>query len=333
MTEEWGSPQAEAEVAALVRQALPREPGADARERARAAVEAEWRAAVATRRKTAWLAAIRRPPARRLAVAASLLVAGVAATFGWLATQRPADRPEVASLERGALAVDGAALAPGGSVAAGDSIVATGSAGALLRLGPGLNLRLAAGTSAVVVDAARVELGGGRLFVDSLPGADQPLVVATALGEVRHLGTQYEVVHGATVVEVAVREGRVQVSAREGALAAGAGELLRLRPGEPVERGTVADASRRFGWIAALPTPVTIDGRPLAEFLAWYARETGRQVEFESAELSRRAPSIVLSGSVEGLAPEAALEVVAASTNLGVRRSPGRIELGMHEVR
>lgn len=326
MTHETQSSDDEARLAALVRGALPREPSPTGRERARIAVEAEWRAAVAARQGRRETAAFP-PRARRFAVAAGLVAAGAAAVFGWLASQEPAVRPMVATLERGSLAADGAAVAPGDSVAAGD-VVAAG-AGALLRLGPGLNLRLAAGTEAVLASAGRVELRAGRVFVDALPGADDALTIATSRGEVRHLGTQYEVVDHAGRVEVAVREGRVQVASEGSAsIEAAAGDLLVLRAGEPAERQAIADAAARFGWIAGLPSPVVIDGRPLSEFLSWYARETGRAVSFASADLERQAATITLSGNVDGLSPEAALEVVAASTDLGVQRAPGALEVG-----
>jgi ferric-dicitrate binding protein FerR (iron transport regulator) len=328
MTHEPDSPGNEAKLAALVRGALPREPSPAARERARITVEAEWRAAVAARQGRPD-ARSSPPRARRFAVAAGLAAAGAAAVFGWLASQEPAERPMVATLERGSLAVHGAPLAAGAGIAAGDVVTVRDGAGALLRLGPGLSLRVAAGTEATVASTERVELRAGRVFVDALPGADDALTVATSRGDVRHLGTQYEVVDDSGRVEVAVREGRVQVaSAGAAAMEAAAGELLVLRAGAPAERQAIADAAARFGWIAALPSPVVIDGRPLAEFLSWYARETGRSVSFASADLERQAATITLSGSVDGLSPEAALEVVAASTDLGVRRAPGALELG-----
>jgi transmembrane sensor len=321
MNHEADTPENEAQVAAVIRRALPRDPDPAARERARAAVEAEWRAALAERRSAARAQPSSRP--RRFAIAAGLVAAGAAGIFGWLASQDAGPRPQVAQLERGAVTVDGLRLESGAGIEAGDTVAAAGS-GALLRLGPALSVRLAAGTEATLAAASRIELRGGRLFVDALPGAGAELAVDTSQGEVSHLGTQYEVLERDGVVEVAVREGRIRLALAEGATAeASAGESVTVSRGQAPLRQAIADPQARFAWIASLPAPVVIDGRLLAEFLAWYARETGRSIAFADAKLERQAASTRLSGTVDGLAPEAALEVVAASTDLVVRRSPG----------
>ncbi|MCU0977426.1 MAG: FecR family protein [Steroidobacteraceae bacterium] len=329
----------EAEVAAVVRRALPREPDPAARDRARAAVAAEWRAALAVRRGVSTQAVASQGRswtgrAPRLALAAGLLLTGVAAVFTWRASQEePAAGPMVAQVERGEVSAEGAPIAMGADVAAGRAITAAGG-GALLRLGPSLTLRLSAGTEATFASATRVELEQGRLFVDAAPGAGAALEIATSHGEVRHLGTQYEVVDRDGVVEVAVREGRVQLLPTEGTpVEAGAGELLRARGGAAPELQALADPEARFAWLAALPSAITIDGRSLAEFLAWYARETGRSVSFADPALERTATAAVLSGSVDGLAPEAALDVVMASTDLSAARRPGVLLIGSHEAR
>lgn len=320
----------EAAVAALVRRALPREPGEAARDRARAAVAAEWRAALADRRggstgggATSSRGGLGRAP--RFALAASLLLAGVAALFTWFSSQEQGAGPVVAHVERGSVTTEGAALGVGDAVASARWLTADGS-GALLRLDPALSLRLAAGTEARLASATQVELRLGRLFVDALPGADTDLVVATSAGEVRHLGTQYEVVARGEAVEVAVREGRIRLASPAGsAVDAGAGELVEVRPGAAPRRQVIADPEARFAWIAELPARVEIEGLPLARFLEWYSRETGRSVTFTDATVQAGASGTILSGSVDGLAPEAALDVVAASAGLAVDRRPGAL--------
>jgi ferric-dicitrate binding protein FerR (iron transport regulator) len=321
----------EAAVAAVVRRALPREPDQAARDRARAAVMAEWQAALAARRKPASRdsdpASHRRTGrAPRFALAASLLLAGVAALFAWFHAQQPPAGPLVARIEQGGLVADGALLGPGADVASGRVVAAASDTGALLRLGPALTLRLAAGTEARLASAARVELEQGRLFVDAGPGAGAALEIATLIGEVRHLGTQYEVVASGDAVEIAVREGRVRLASAAGpTIDASAGELLQARRDETPRRQVIADPEARFAWIAALPTPIAIEGLPLAAFLEWYARETGRTVVFASGDVEQEAAVDILRGSVDGLAPEAALDVVAASAGLAVERRAGTL--------
>ena len=49
-----------------------------------------------------------------------------------------------------------------------------------------------------------------------------------------------------------------------------------------------ASYGETWDWIASTTPAIDIEGRPLADFLAWAGRELGREVVFASPELRRR---------------------------------------------
>jgi transmembrane sensor len=301
--ESW-SGQDEARLARLM-QAAPRgTPGAAARARAFEAVHAEWRE----------LQARRAGAARRRAGFAAASIA-VAALGGVLWMQY--FPPSIASADRlfGNVSVSGAPLEAGTRLRHGARLATAAGSGVLLRYSPDLTLRLDAGTRVTLADAGNLQLEQGRVDVVVTPGVAVPFVVHTAAGDVHHVGTRYVVNVSGAGVEVAVREGAVRIDAGKGVARAAAGELLQIAPGGAVARRALTDDAA-WAWVAKLPTPVVIEGRTLAQFLRWYAAETGRRVDFADAGTRARAASAVLHGSVDGLPPAQALAIVVASVDL-----------------
>ncbi len=140
-------------------------------------------------------------------------------------------------------------------------------------------------------------------------------VISTALGQVRHLGTQYMAgLDRGGGLAVAVREGSVAVEGGREPLVARAGESLSVGRDGRVARGTVATQDEQWAWAQSIVPGFAIDGRSLDEFLGWAARETGRQLVYSSADAAREAERIKLKGSVSGLPPEAAVAAVLTTT-------------------
>ena len=316
----------EATIARLLEAAGPRPvPSAEAMAAARAAVASGWREAVAVRQRrrryTAW------------SVAAAVPLAAVAV---WLALPSPQPAPAtVAALLR----VEGEVQRPaaGGGwtpVAAGDSVEAgtelrTAAGGrAALRLSNGVELRLDAGTHLALGNTGRARLEQGAVYVDSgaQPGpASRDLVLETPAGSVRHLGTQYLARLDGVRLTVGVREGRVALEGRSATAVGGAGEQLTVEGGRLV-RAPLSRSAAEWQWIADVTPPFRLDGRTVEEFLVWAARETGRSIVYTSPEAGRQARSVTLSGTVEGLAPEAAVKAVLSTTSL-------RPEIGAEHIR
>jgi len=281
----------------------------------RAAVEAEWRAAVAARRRrrqyTGW------------AMAAGVAVAAVAV---WLA--RPLYQGEaepVASLTRvvGEVQVksgDGhwSAIAGGGRIRSGDVVRTTASGRAALALSNGVQLRLDTGTRVAFNDASGAALTRGAVYVDSganAGGAVARFVLSTPDGDVRHLGTQYLARVDGSALQLAVREGRVELSGSRGPVTANAGELLSVSDGT-VMRTMLAANAPEWRWVSDVTPPFSIEGRSVDEFLAWAARETGRRIVYTTPEAERQARTVTLSGTVQGLPPDQAVAAVLATTSL-----------------
>lgn len=290
----------------------------------RAAVEAEWRATVAARRRrrqyTGW------------AMAAGVAVAAVAV---WLA--RPMYQGEaepVASLTRivGDVQVksdDGhwSAVAGGSRIRSGDVVRTTASGRAALALSNGVQLRLDTGTRVAFNDASGAALTRGAVYVDSgahASGAVAQFVLSTPDGDVRHLGTQYLARVDGSSLKLAVREGRVELSGSRGPVTAGAGELLSVSDGTVMRTMLAANASE-WGWVSDVTPPFSIEGRSVDEFLGWAARETGRRVVYATPEVERQARTVTLSGTVQGLPPDQAVAAVLATTSLEPAVGPDQI--------
>jgi hypothetical protein len=304
------------DLGALLRAVGPRvQPTAEMTRQVRAAVEAEWRNTVAARqprrRFTPWLAAA---SVAALAVGAWLVapqvmqgsasIASVARVTGgveYRVDQDGAWQPlQVAST-----------LRPGAEIrTAADGRVA-------LHLADGLDLRLDAATTLAMDDRETAQLAAGRVYVDAgaAGAASRDFTIATALGDVRHLGTQYMAgLDRGGGLTVAVREGSVAVAGGREPLIARAGESITLGHDGRIARGIVAGQDEQWAWAQAIVPEFSIEGRSLDEFLGWAARETGRQLVYSSATAAREAERIELKGSVSGLPPEAAVAAVLTTT-------------------
>lgn len=288
-------------IARLMRLAGPRDPiPADVGERVHATAKREWRRAVARRR------------ARRWAVPAALAASLVLALF--VGTRiAPIDGARVATVVTAGSNAGRQAtpLAPGDPVHAGDAI-STGGRGVSLAFDNGLSLRLAAHTTATINDTDEVTVASGRIYADTGSSIrdERRITVHTEIGSATDHGTQFVVGYSGGAMTVAVREGSVAVSARHASYTTVAGEKLVLQPGQEAVRSELAPYDPAWNWAAALAPAFDIEGRAVSDFLAWAARETGRELVFASDSARLAARATYLSGTVSGLTPPEAIEAV-----------------------
>lgn len=310
----------------------PGTPSAEARARAYAAAQAAWQESLAQERAPAATVRSHRAPVnpRRWAMAAAVLLAMAGAWGAWTLRSSAAVLARL-EVSRGVVVdASGEAWSAGAPIHRGAIVQTSADSGAVLRLGPDLDLRLDADSRLAIEDGSRVTLTAGRLFVAARDGSNAPLTVASSAGEVRHLGTRYQVgLEGDSRLVAAVQEGRIEVSAGAVVEQVGAGELIELEDGHVALRAPIAFDDPGWDWAQSLSAPITIEGRPLAEFLAWYVEATGREVGFADAATAARAKKAVLHGSVDGLPPAEALAVVAASVGLATSTTGSRITLSM----
>jgi ferric-dicitrate binding protein FerR (iron transport regulator) len=295
--------------------------------RIRRATEAEWRAQTGGSPRRLWL------PRAAAAAGAVLVLAG--AWQLWMRGPALAEGEPMAQLAR----VEGAGVVElrslwrdlpvdvGSEMRSGGDFEARG--GSLLKLHGGGNVRVAPNSRFEVLSANSVRLDRGEMYVDIPPGAhaDASFVAITGAGEFRHLGTQFAiaVVNGTT--RLRVREGQVQWRAPDGDSTLPAGTEVLIDRHQNVTRGAVESAGQHWSWVETMAPEIDIDNRPLAEFLDWFARETGRRLEIADAGTQRQVDAIRMHGSVHGLTPLQALKAVMASTSLRFDLPAGAIRV------
>lgn len=312
MNERNDSSSDDAEIADLLRSVGAREePSFDISQQVQAAVHAEWSAMVAVRRR-------RRTGVWALAASVCAMAVGAAITVQHF----DEDGEPIATMLRteGEVfvahdATDWSRVEAGQQIAIGDSI--RSEARAALALNSGISVRLDRGALVRVTDRDRWALDVGAVYVDS--GVDRhedPFTISTKAGSVRHVGTQYEVRTMDRGIDVSVREGRVMVENDHGSNVATAGERLTISYEGSVQRAHLSPSDQRWDWATDISPTYPIENVSLAAFLEWVARETGRQLIYESEQARRLAAREILHGSIEGLSPDAALTAVLSTTFL-----------------
>ncbi|HEV7714397.1 MAG TPA: FecR family protein [Steroidobacteraceae bacterium] len=320
----------EAGIARVLRAAGGRaNPSEDMKAAVRAAVHAEWRATVAKRRGRQRIG---------LAAAASVVIA---ITGFWLG--RPFFAPPgdvVASVSR---SIGEVQSREGGwgrwqtatstqALRAGEEVVTGADGRVALQLRDGVSLRLDHDTRVAFVDAGRVDVRWGAVYVDAgtTAGTSEHLQVGTPAGVVRHVGTQYEARIVSRGTRIRVREGRIDlVPVGAGSQSASVGEQLLVSESGHIERGSIAPGDAEWNWAVSTAPAFDINGRPVREFLTWVGRELGREVVFATPESEAEADRAVLSGSVAGLAPAEALAAVLPTTRLRDVERDGKIEVSL----
>jgi ferric-dicitrate binding protein FerR (iron transport regulator) len=317
------------EIARLLRNAGERDrPDAVMQAEVREAVEVEWRELVSVQERR-----------RRVITWAAAAGVALAALGIWLTAPRLGRGPQsVASLVLVTGTVEGRIdpehdwkpIGSGTAIGAGQEIRTTDRSRAALVLASGLELRLDQASRLAFEPADEVALQEGAVYVDTGGAAgsrSDVFALRTASGTVHHLGTRYEARINGDELLVAIREGRVRIDTPGGVVSGDAGEQILVDDGRVSRRDRPAhDAA--WDWVGEITPAYSIEGRTLAEFLSWAARETGRDLVFANAEAEREAARIVLRGSVDGLSPDESITAVGATTGLAIVVARGRIEVG-----
>jgi ferric-dicitrate binding protein FerR (iron transport regulator) len=294
------------------------QPAAESMERARATARQSWQRAVAGPRKEG---------IRRWSLAAAL-AAGLAIAAFWPRLPQPVMVGAVTVLSGDVRLDSKRSLTAGGVLRSGD-ILDVGTGRVALALGDALSLRVNSGSRLRFDGVGHVTLLRGGLYVDSGGlNAHAALRIDTPAGEVRHVGTQFQVFVGDGFTRVQVREGRVVLTRERGDrvdLAAGdlavVGANLHLEHGQPTH-GTA------WEWTASIAPSFDIENRPLSEFLTWLAREHGWQTRYTDAATQLRAQDIRLHGSMADLDAAGMLERAALITGMPIALQDGQLNVG-----
>lgn len=217
--------------------------------------------------------------------------------------------------------------AVGHRIRAGDSLVTEHGQGLSLVLSNAESLRMDEQTTLIVDAKNEFRLVRGRVYADTgdFVYRDRGLVIATPMGFVTDVGTQFSVAVENDELDVAVREGRVDVNQDTEQFIAVAGERLRIHRSDGATVDTLAAHDSYWDWAASLAPAFDIENRSLLDFLRWAARETGRELEFESDELRMSAMRTDLHGSVSDFEPLEAVASVLATTKFKYRIEADKI--------
>lgn len=258
-----------------------------------------------------------------IALAASAALVAIVMT-------KPAEVPPVAvgTVARVvAPAAGGSALVPGDEIYVGMTIRTGDGQGYSFLLARNESLRLDE-DSALRVDAGdRFTLLGGRVYADTgeFVYRDGGLRIDTAIGAVTDVGTQFAVGIADGLLDVAVREGRVNVRRDTETFIAMSGERMSLSGQGEAAVAALPLTDEFWDWATSLAPVFEIEGKSLLEFLKWAARESGRSLFFEDAELRMAAMRTDLHGSIADFPPLDAVASVLATTTFRYRVEPDRI--------
>ena len=276
--------------------------------------------------RVAWQRAVRLHARRRWSYALAAGITLVALSFGVLSFLDRAAPPMLA----GTLTIATGPVFSGRTAAedwkwlAGTDVplmsgtrLRTDSSGrAALRLVSGSALRIAGASELILGRDARIELLDGRIYLDT-QGVSQGVEIVTHFGTLRDIGTQFEVLATDTSLRVRTREGAVTLTRGQSdtVLQCGVSEELRVDMNGRVERGRIAAFDPEWAWVETLAEAPRGPELTLRRFLDWVARETGRQLRYDSPETEARVNQVVLHGTTPNRAPVQAMEIALATTD------------------
>jgi ferric-dicitrate binding protein FerR (iron transport regulator) len=300
MMDETGNTNSDDAIAALVRLAGRRAPvPEDAAARVRAAVHDEWMQTIGRRRRTRWIGS-----------AAAVAAAAVIVVVTRMTNSAPPVTPRV---------VVAGGQTNGAIIYANDVYEVANGNTASLAWG-NATLRLDSGTRVRIASPRELTLDRGAVYVDS-NGAG--VLVRTPMGNVRDIGTQFEVRLTNDRMRVRVREGRVDLQRGSATHSAIAGIELDADARGGVTPHSIARTGAEWEWVLRAAPPIHLDGRTLSEVVASVTRDEGlKPVWFD--ETARNAAAMRLHGDVP-LTPEEALDTALVASGLTSRIDGDRL--------
>ncbi len=329
-TENHGDQSSKDKLEELFRHASARErPPAASEQSVRQALHAEWTGLSRHRRRRRRLVA--------WAAAASVLLTVLIVWSQVQGPQSPGPAMQLAAVEKvmGTVLVQSSGapatqtLEISGRLETGQQIVSAAGSRVAIRWLNGESIRMDEHSKLQLNSATGITLLAGRIYLDTAgvkPGAE--LIIMTPAGRVRHLGTRYMTSVSAQGTTVSVRDGRVLLEAGGKETVTGRGQQLTVSTSGTHTLDRISTYGSLWKWTEELAPIFSLDGRSMADFLDWVARETGRVVEFSSPQAEKLAHDTLLRGQLE-LEPIRALTVVLQTSDLISEVSAGTIVVGL----
>lgn len=180
-----------------------------------------------------------------------------------------------------------------------------------------MNARLASGSTMILHAGNHIELLNGSIYADSHESeSTDSLLIQTAFGSARDIGTQFQVTATEDQWSVQVREGEVLIkdSSYEDRLQSG--EKVSIGNDDQLTESQLDSRDASWRWTESVRPEFNIEGRHLNEYLEWAARETGRELRYVNDGAKQSAKSAVLSGTIAGLSAADSLDLVMHTTDL-----------------
>jgi ferric-dicitrate binding protein FerR (iron transport regulator) len=285
------------------------------------ALRAEWRRAIESAphgsRPTSRTFGSAMPKKRIVAIAASITAVAAVLLVALLLPSRVTKPPVEAQVVGRIVRSEGVARNTAGEELRAGAIIDTGDTGRMaLALGPDISLRIDVDSRIVMIGERVVRLERGAVYVDARSDNSGSVLVHTPHGDVRDIGTQFEVRARGSAFGVRVREGEILINRGGAEMTARAGEGLHLDPGGRYVRSTIPIFGPEWAWTTTIAPQFQLEGGTVRQFLDWVAREQGWRWRFADGDTARTAAGIVTHGSLEGYTPEEALAIVLPTCGL-----------------
>ncbi|MEQ9450227.1 MAG: FecR family protein [Pseudomonadales bacterium] len=171
----------------------------------------------------------------------------------------------------------------------GDLLASKSNSSATIRLKDETIVQLAPHTQITLRDASDVWLHKGKIFVDS-PGIESHVTIRSSWGEIRDVGTQFEVSLSEDSLELAMREGIAEIRlegnvhtpivARSSEREA---DLVLVESGNKITRTSLKRTAQRWDWTRSGAPDYPGGEYDLASIVKWAARQTGRDISYGSS--------------------------------------------------
>ena len=129
-------------------------------------------------------------------------------------------------------------------------------------------------------------------------------------------------------VRIRVRGGSVVLDRPAGRLDVSAGHELFVNRDGRTDLSDLPAFGADWKWPAEITPMLELEGRSLRDFLNWEVRERGLSLSFASPELPASASRIVLSGSVQGMTLDEALDSVLPTCGMTYRIQEDTLIIG-----
>jgi len=201
-----------------------------------------------------------------------------------------------------------------------------------LHLADQSEIRIAA-NSEFMAQANLIELKYGQLYHDTDDALiAAPLTILTDQGSVQHIGTRYLVSSEQGEVKVAVRSGKVKITSAvddQSDQILENNQMASIKTNTPAEINTISAYDELWDWTFTAQAKFDLNNRSLYDFVNWYARQTGLNIEWQNLESASKR--VRLQGNINNMSPEQAIKTVFYSTQYDYVIEAGLLQISQQK--